>query len=132
MPERPPLPERGPLPESSAGVLIPLSAPATLRLRLIDDATDAPIAGSVELWMLSLPGNEDWRGGDVRERTLDVPAGGGGGTLSDVPTGRFRMSVRDATPALDDPPPFDVPAQGEVVGRVRLRVPVQVRVHPMP
>ncbi len=78
----------------------------TLQLYLVDRWSGERVPGSVELWRLDAPANEDWSRGDQLQATFGVEPEGR--VVEDLPAGVYRPYVQSAARASEFAPPFAV------------------------
>lgn len=83
-------------------------------LRLVDAASGAPCASSVQLWRLDAPESETMTRGDQYVRALDVPIEGA--RVDGLAAGRYRLVAVESGASSDDPAAFVIEeAQSELV-----------------
>jgi len=115
---RPPVPTR-----PAADPHLPADPPAAgdcaLEIALRDEADDAPVRATVQLWRLDAAENEAWTRGDQLQATVEVPPEGL--RLAHLPAGRYRVRCLHQRHPSEDAPAFAV-AGAET--RVTLRLPM--------
>lgn len=84
----------------------PETGECTLQLYLVDRETGERVAGTVELWRLDAPANEDWSRGDQLQTKFGVEPEGR--LVEDLPAGVYRPYVQSTARGAEFAPSFAV------------------------